>query len=399
LRERKLIMVPGPTNVPDRVMGAMLKPMIDHRSQEFKALFASVTENLKYLFQTEGDVFALTVSGTGGVECMIGNTVNAGDKVIIPVFGLFSERLKEAVSRRGGKPIELPSRWGAAPNADQIRKAVEEERDAKAIAIVYNETSTGVTVRDLPQIAEIAKEHNLLFLVDAVSILGGDMLPVDKWGVDICVTASQKCVACPPGLALFSISEKAWDVIEKTERPYYFDMVEMRRYAERKETPFTPALPLFFALDEALKMIREEGLENRFRRHGVCSGAFYEALEAMELAPFPDREVRSNTVIAFNKPNGVDNTEVRRIMSEQYGVVIAGGAGELKDAIFRIGCMGIVSETETLSTINALENALSKLGYPLEIGVGMEGGRRKLRSGMRHAMMSRRSVDHAFQTR
>ncbi len=376
----KLIMVPGPTNVPDRVMKAMLKPMIDHRSPEFKALYASVTENLRYLFQTESDVFVLTVSGTGGVECMVGNTVNPGDKIVVPVFGLFSERLKEAISRKGGRPVELPSRWGAAPTADRIKKTVEEERDTKAIAIVYNETSTGVSVRDLPEIGDIAKENNLLLLVDAVSILGGDELPVDKWGVDICVTASQKCVACPPGLALFSVSDRAWEVIGETERPYYFDMVEMRRYAERKETPFTPALPLFFALDEALEMISREGLENRFERHKGCSNAFYDALEAMGLAPFPDREVRSNTVIAFNKPSGIDNAEVRRVMSDRYNVVIAGGAGKLKDAIFRIGCMGIVSETETLLTVNALENTLTQLGHQVDRGAAMEAARRRFRT-------------------
>ena len=376
----KLIMVPGPTNVPDRVMKAMLKPMIDHRSPEFKALYASVTENLRYLFQTESDVFVLTVSGTGGVECMVGNTVNPGDKIVVPVFGLFSERLKEAISRKGGRPVELPSRWGAAPTADRIKKTVEEERDTKAIAIVYNETSTGVSVRDLPEIGDIAKENNLLLLVDAVSILGGDELPVDKWGVDICVTASQKCVACPPGLALLSVSDRAWEVIGETERPYYFDMVEMRRYAERKETPFTPALPLFFALDEALEMISREGLENRFERHKGCSNAFYDALEAMGLAPFPDREVRSNTVIAFNKPSGIDNAEVRRVMSDRYNVVIAGGAGKLKDAIFRIGCMGIVSETETLLTVNALENTLTQLGHQVDRGAAMEAARRRFRT-------------------
>jgi len=378
LMERKLVMVPGPTNVSDRVMRAMLKPMIDHRSRQFKALYESITENMRYLFQTEGDVFALTVSGTGGVECVVGNMVNRGDRIIVPVFGLFGERLKEAVLRRGGIPIELPVKWGTAPTADQIRKVAEKERDAKAIAVVHNETSTGVTVRDLPEIGEVARENNLLFIVDAVSILGGDELPVDKWGVDICVTASQKCVACPPGLALLSVSEKAWKVAEETERPYYFDMIEMRRYAQRSETPFTPALPLFYALDEALRMIHEEGLENRFKRHKTCGEAFYAAVEAMKLEPFPDRNVRSNTVIAFNKPQGIDNVEVRRLMNDRYGVFIAGGAGKLKDAIFRIGCMGIVSEAETLQTINALESALTDLGYGVERGAGIEAARRKL---------------------
>lgn len=371
-------MVPGPTNVPDRVRRAMIKPMISHRSSEFRKLYDSLTENMRYLFQTQGDVYILTVSGTGGVECIIGNTVNPGDKIIIPVFGLFSERMKEAIIRRGGEPIDLQFTWGTAPTADRIKEAVEVEKDAKAIAIVYNETSTGVTVRDLPEIGRIAKENDLLLIVDAVSILGGDELPVDKWNIDICVTASQKCLACPPGLALFSISEKAWEIIEETQRPFYFDMAMMRSFSQKSETPFTPAIPLFYALDEALKIIREEGLKKRFNRHKICSEAFYEAIEAIELKPFPEEDARSQTVIAFRRPEGIDGTAIRKIMKEKYNVVIAGGAGKLKRSTLRIGCMGTVSETETLLTINALENALKNLGYNIESGSGIEAARRRL---------------------
>jgi len=375
----KLIMVPGPTNVPERVMRAMIKPMISHRSSEFRKLYRSITENMKYLFQTEGDVYALTASGTGGIECAIGNAVNPGDKVIVPVFGLFSERLKEAIVRRGGKPIIIQTRWGAAPKADEIKKAVESEKDAKAIAIVYNETSTGVTVRDLPEIGKIADENNMLLIVDAVSILGGDELPVDEWNIDICVSASQKCLACPPGLALFSISEKAWEAIEAVQRPFYFDMKMMRRFGEKDETPFTPAIPLFYALDEALEMIREEGLERRFSRHRICSEAFYEAVEALGLELFPEESVRSHTVITFRKPEKVDGDVLRRRMEKDYGVVIAGGAGKIREETLRIGCMGMISDRETIITINALENALKDLGYEAADS-GVEAARRKLRN-------------------
>ncbi len=379
MTEKKLIMVPGPTNVPDRVMKAMTKPMIDHRGPAFKAMFDSITENAKYAFQTRNDVYVLTVSGTGGLECVVGNAISPGDKVIVPVFGLFSGRAKKAVARRGGRVVELQSTWGTAPTASQIREAVEGEKDVKAVFVVYNETSTGVTVRELPEIGEITRENSLLLIVDAVSNLGGDDLPVDKWGVDIGVTASQKCLACPPGLSLFSVSPKAWEAIEKVEKPFYFDMVEMREFAKKKETPFTPALPLFYALDEALKMVREEGLENRIRRHRTCSEAFYAAVEALGLSPLPDKNVRSNTVIAFNKPEGVDNAKVRKTMDEQYNVVISPGAGKLKDAIFRIGCMGIISETETLQTIDALENALADQGYKFKKDSGLKAAHERFR--------------------
>jgi len=377
---KKLIMVPGPTNVPDRVMRAMIKPMISHRSSEFRELYDALTENMRYLFQTQGDVYILTVSGTGGVECVISNAINPGDKIIIPVFGLFSERMKEAIIRRGGHPIELSLKWGTAPTADQIKEAVEAEKDVKAIVIVYNETSTGVTVRDLPEIGRIAEKNDLLLIVDAVSILGGDELPVDKWNVDLCVTASQKCLACPPGLALFSVSEKAWEVIEETRRPFYFDLMMMRSFSQKSETPFTPAIPLFYALDEALKIIREEGLEKRFNRHKLCSEAFYDAIKAMELKPFPQENTRSRTVITFRKPESINGAAVRKIMEEKYGVVIAGGAGKLKEDILRIGCMGTISETETLLTVNALENALRDLGYNIEDGSGIEAARKRFRN-------------------
>jgi len=177
-------MLPGPTNVPDRVLRAMIKPIINHRGSEFHALYERVTENLKYVFQTRGDVFTLTSSSTGGIECAISNIINPGDKVIVPVFGIFSERLKEKVIRRGGEVIEVPVKWGEAPIVEQIEHAAEKENNVKAIALVYNETSTGVTVRDLPKIGKFSQEKGCLLIVDAVSILGGDNLPVDEWGVD-----------------------------------------------------------------------------------------------------------------------------------------------------------------------------------------------------------------------
>ena len=381
MEERKnLIMVPGPTNVPDRVTQAMTKPIINHRGPEFEALFDSYTENLKYAFQTKNDVFALASSGTGGVECVVDNIVNPGDGIIVPVFGLFSERLREKVFRRGGRVIELPIEWGNGPTAEQIAQLIEREKNVKAIVILYNETSTGVTVRDLPKIGRIARENDILFVVDAVSILGGDYLPVDDWGVDLCIAGSQKCLACPPGLAMVSVSKKAWSAIEKTAvRSYYFDLTLYREFGARQVTPFTPALPIVYALDEALKMLREEGLEERIQRHRTCAKAFYEAVEALGLTPFPDEKFRSNTVIAVNAPSGVDGDEVRKVMRERYRVVISGGVGKLKGSIFRVGCMGIISEAETISTINAFENALKEVKYPVEIGAGVEAAKQVFR--------------------
>jgi len=379
--KRNLIMLPGPTNVPDRVMRAMLKPIINHRGPEFSDLYNSIEENLKYVFQTKNDVYVLTASGTGGVNCAVGNTINPGDKVIVPVHGVFSERMKEKIVAQGGKPIELPLEWNEAPTAEQIAQVVKREKNVKAIAIVYNETSTGVTVRELPKIGKIAKDNNILFIVDAVSILGGDHLPIDDWSVDICITGSQKCLACPPGLSMVSVSSKAWEKVEKaTRRPYYFDLTAVREFAEKGHTPFTPALPIFYALDEALKMVQEEGLEKRIKRHATYAKAFYKAFETLKITSYPKEEVRSNTVIAINVPSGVDGAKVREIMKERYKVIVAGGMGKLKISIFRIGCMGTISEAEALATISAFEKALNDVKYPVKIGSGIEAARQVFHS-------------------
>jgi len=355
----------------------MMKPMINHRGPEFAALLSSISEGLKYVFETKEEVFVLTSSGTGAVECAMSNTINAGDKVIVPSFGYFSDRLQETVARHGGKVIDVPVEWGQAPTVGQIEEALKREKGVRLIAIVNNETSTGVTVRDLSEIAKIAVQNDALLMADSISILGGDYLPVDKWGIDLCVTGSQKCLACPPGLALIAVSKRAWDAIgKKTEKPpYYFDLPSIREHWLRKETPCTPAISLYYALDESLKMIREEGLEKRFQRYATCAKAFYNGFEAIGLKPYAAENVRSNTVIAVKLPSGVEVGQVRELMKEHYNIVITGGLGKIRQLILRIGCMGTISQAEVLTTINALENTLADLNCPIKIGAGTKAAR------------------------
>ncbi|KUO41701.1 MAG: hypothetical protein AVW06_00835 [Hadesarchaea archaeon DG-33-1] len=360
---KQLIMLPGPTNVSNRVMKAMARPIINHRGPEFKELYKQLIEKVRYAFQTRNDVFVLTSSGTGGVECSISNVLSPGDEVLVPVNGVFSQRLKEKVEFFGGKPIEVPIEWGKAATPEQLAAAAE-GHDIRAIAVVYNETSTGTTMRGLKEVRKISREYDALFIVDAISILGGDELPVDNWGIDLCITGSQKCLACPPGLALLSVSKRAWKVIEGVRsRAYYFDLSKMREFQKRLETPFTPALPLFFALDEALTMVQEEGMENRIERHRRCAQAFRDAMGELGLELFADERWRSNTVISVKNPLGIEDEKLRKLMRERYDVVIAGGIGKLNGKIFRIGSMGIISEREISETINALKGALKELGY------------------------------------
>lgn len=380
--ERRLIMLPGPTNVPDRVTRAMLKPIINHRGPEFEALYDSVSDGLSYVFETKQAVYVLTSSGTGAVECGISNIIDPGDKVIVPVFGFFSERLKEKVARHGGDVVEIPVEWGKAPTAKQVEVVVKREKKAKLIAVVSNETSTGVTVRELPEMARIAKENNILLMADSISMLGGDHLPVDEWNIDVCVTGSQKCLACPPGLAMISASERAWEAIQKKKikPPYYFDLSMIRDFASKKATPFTPAVSLYYALDEGLKIIKEEGLKNRYRRHATCAKAFYAGFDALGLKPYPAEDVRSNTVITVKVPSGIDGAKVRELLRERYRVVVADGLGKVQQLMLRIGCMGIVSEAEVLTTIMAFESALADLKHPVEFGAGIEAARRFFQS-------------------
>ncbi|MEN3017278.1 MAG: alanine--glyoxylate aminotransferase family protein [Candidatus Methanosuratincola petrocarbonis] len=370
----QLIMLPGPTNVPARVYSAMCKPMINHRGAEFHQLHSRVLENAKKVFQTENDLFVLTSSGTGGVECAASNFLLPGEKIVVPVGGTFGERLADAFRTYGANVVPIEVKMGSAPTAEQVREALARERDAKAVAVVYNETSTGTTVRELQRIGEVAKTSGALFIVDAISVLGGDVLPVDKWGIDVCITASQKCLATPPGLALISVSKEAWRLAERAKpRSEYFSLIKCRKFRDEKmETPFTPAVSLFFALDEALQIILETGLEKWIDRHKKASAAYYAAFAKMGLGFFAEEGSRSTVVIAINMPQGIAAKELREKLRTKYGVVVAGGFGPLKDAIFRIGNMGIVTPREVLTTISSVGAALEELGFSGGLGKGLE---------------------------
>lgn len=365
-KPKTLLMIPGPTNVSPRVMRALLRPLINHRGPAFHKLYEEIETGLQYLFQTKDPVIPLTCSGTGGMEFAISNIVRPGDKVLVPFYGFFCDRVCRAVEAYGGKPIRLDVPLGEAPRARQVEEALEKETSLRAVIIVSNETSTGVRVPELKDMAKATREHGSFFIADAISNLGGDSIPVDAWGIDLCVTVTQKCIGAPPGLALVSVSERVIEALKKeAPRTLYFSILEYLRYMrERWETPYTPSIPIFFALHEALKVVMEEGLEARFRRHRECALAFYRGLEKMGISAFPKVEdFRSNTVIAARKPEGIEMGKLRSLMEEKYGVIIASGLGQLRDSIFRIGNMGIVSKAIVTRTLEALNNSLSSLGY------------------------------------
>ncbi len=359
-------MLPGPTNVPNRVINAMLTPMINHRSDDFRKLYKDIVSKTQKVFETENDIVVLTTSGTGAVETSVVNLIKKDDVVIIPVNGEFSTRLADLIDNYGGKTIRINSPYGKNPSIEKIQEAFEKNSKVKALYVVYNETSTGTTLRYLSKLGDICKAHGAFFVVDAVSILGGDELPVDKWNVDICFTATQKALAAPPGIAPISISKEAKKyMIENPPASQYLNLKRyFKYYNDSFETPFTPAISLFYAYQEALNIILEEGIQNRIERHRKCANAFYSGLEALGFTPFADANSRSNVVIAVNYLPGIDDKRFRELISSKFKVLLAGGFGELKGKVFRVGCMGEVSSYHVMRTLSAISSSMSILGVP-----------------------------------
>lgn len=367
-------MLPGPTNVPNRVMSAMLTPMINHRSDDFRKLYKDIVNKTQTVFETENDIVVLTTSGTGAVETSVLNLIKKDDAVIIPVNGEFSTRLADLIDNYGGKTIRINSPYGQNPPIEKIEEAFEKNSNIKALYVVYNETSTGTTLRNLSKLGDLCKAHGAFFVVDAVSILGGDELPVDKWNVDMCFTATQKALAAPPGIAPISVSKEAKKyMIENPPPSQYFNLKRyFKYYNDSFETPFTPAVSLFYAYQEALNIIIEEGMQNRISRHRKCANAFYSGLEALGFTPFADADSRSNVVIAVNYLPGIDDKKFRELLSTKFKVLLAGGFGELKGKVFRVGCMGEVSGYHVMRTLSAISSSMSILGVqPIKDGLSV----------------------------
>jgi len=357
-------MIPGPTNVPDRVTNAMLTPMINHRGEEFHDLYRRVRIGCQKVFQTSNEIIVLSGSGTAGVDAAVGSIFSAGDSVVVPNFGEFSGRLGDSVSYTGARVLRPQSEMGDAPKIDEVEKALKSIDKVKALCVVFNETSTGVTWRKLTELGELARKYSALFVVDAISVLGGEDLPVDKLGADICIAGSQKCLAAPPGLAIVSFSSEAKHAMEGMKpRSQYFDIPKYFQFAENGETPSTPAVSLFFALNEALNMVLEEGIQNRFHRHELCARAFYAGFESLGLKAFAREEFRSRTVIGINYPPGIEDKKFRAMLDERFGVTIAGGFGKLKGSMFRVGSMGEINERMIAVTLDAIAQTLKSFEF------------------------------------
>jgi aspartate aminotransferase-like enzyme len=356
--------IPGPTPIPDEILNVLSRQMINHRGPEFAELIRRMTDILKEIFQTKGDVLILTGSGTGGMEAAIVNTLSPGDKVLVVSNGFFGERFADIAEIYGAQVERLRFEWGSAADPEAVRQALAKDPGVKAVLVTHNETSTGVT-NDLAAISNVVKEFEKLLLVDAISGLGAIDLPADAWGCDVVITASQKGWMVPPGLAMVSVSEKAWQAQAEARMPkYYWDFAKAKQFLDEKgQTPWTPAISMFFALAAALELFQQEGLQNILARHERVGSKAREVVKSLGLSLFPQDRCASNTVTAVKASEGLDVKKLLGILREEHDVVLSGGQQRLEGKIFRIGHLGYVSEEDMEAVGQALRIALPKAGF------------------------------------
>lgn len=365
MNEKHLLMIPGPTPVPERVLQAMAKHPIGHRSKGFTAIQAEVNAALKWLHQTEQcDVLSLTGSGTAAMEAGIINFLSKGDRVLCGCNGKFGDRWAEVSEAYGLNVERITAEWGKPLDVSAFQAALDAdtEKQIKAVIFTHSETSTGV-LNDLAGINAAVKAHGeALIIVDAVTSLGACSVPVDELGLDVVASGSQKGYMMPPGMGFVSVSPKAWTAYESANLPrYYLDLGKYRKAAAKDSTPFTPAVNLTFALQDALEMMQAEGLDAIFARHERLKTATRAAMQALGLNLLGADEVASPAVTAV-LPSQVGAEDVRGTMRKQFEIALAGGQDHLKGKLFRIGHLGFICERDTLTVVSSLEASLQMLG-------------------------------------
>jgi aspartate aminotransferase-like enzyme len=348
----------------------MAEPIIHHRHPEFREIFERVNVNLKYLFQTAEPVLTLACSGTGGMESTFVSLFSPGDTVIAVNGGKFGQRWVEMPRTFGLNAVEVKVEWGKAPTPDQVHAALKANPGAKAVYLVHSETSTG-TATDIESLAHVIRENSeALVCVDGITAIGAHEFRFDEWGIDVCVTGSQKGLMIPPGLAFVALSERAIAATETSTLPkFYFDLRRALKAHEQDDTPWTPAISLIIGVDSALQMIRAEGVENIWRRHARLATALREGVRAIGLKLFSDSPSFAVTPVWL--PEGVDWRSFNKTLKEKYGITVAGGQGDFSGKIFRISHLGYYDELDMMTVLSALEMTLFDSGHEFEIGSGL----------------------------
>ncbi len=369
------LMAPGPTPVPSQVLLAMAQPMIHHRTPEYEAIFVEVRAGLKKLFQTTEDVIPLTCSGTGAMEAAVVNTLSAGDKVAVVRAGKFGERWVEIARAYGLNVLEIVADFGDTVPVERVAETLAAHRDVRAVLTQHSESSTAV-LHDVKGYAAATRQTDAILIVDAVSSLGIADLPMDRWGVDVVVAGSQKGLMLPPGLAFCAFSERAWQHARRSTLPkYYFNLTEERRCLVKNEAHFTPAVSIVVGLREVFRMLEAEGLAQVFARHDRLARATRAGAESLGLRLFA-RANPSPALTAIISPDGVDSEKIVAAYSKDHNITIAGGQGEMKGKLFRLGHMGYAAEFDVVIALAALEQVLVGLGVPVDFGAGVRAAQK-----------------------
>jgi serine---pyruvate transaminase len=370
---KQYVMTAGPTPLPPEVSQVMAEPILYHRAPAFIDVYARCLERIKGVFQTDNDVLTFASSGSGAMESAVANLVRPGQPALVASCGKFGERWAELCEAFGAQLLHFEAGWGNRVEPDQLERVLAESPGVDVVFTTLSETSTGV-VNDVRALTEVAHRHDALLVVDAVSGLGAVPIPQDEWGVDVVVSGSQKALMCPPGLGFASVNARALERAAGQDHPtYYFDWA-LTAEGQRKEppdSPFTPAVTLFRALDVALGMIEREGLEQVFDRHRLLGSATREAARALELELFGPEDENANVVTAIKLPESIDGAKVPKLMRDKYGITIAGGQGQLKGKIARIAHCGYFGAFDIVTTVAAFEMTLRELGHSVELGSGV----------------------------
>jgi serine---pyruvate transaminase len=368
---KRYLLAPGPTPVPPDVLLAMAAPIIHHRSPDFLPVLDAAKKGLQWLYQTKNDVLILCSTGTGGMVGSVNNFFNKGDKVLVVNGGKFGERWTKICQAYDLDVEEIVVEWGYAVKPSLVEEKLKKNKNIKGVFVQASETSTGV-YHDIQALGSVVKQFDdTLFIVDAISALVAHDLRTDEWGIDVMIGGSQKGVMLPPGIAFVSVSEKAWKKAETSKMPkFYFNFKKERDNLAKNQTNFTSPVTLIIGLNESLKMLQAEGLENVFRRHEWLANATRKAVQAIGLELYP-RESPSNAVTAVMTPQGIDGQAVYKNLREKYGITAAGGQDKAKGKIFRIAHLGYADRFDVITAIAGIEMVLKGMGYPVKLGTGV----------------------------
>jgi aspartate aminotransferase-like enzyme len=376
---KQYLMTAGPTPLPPRVSQVMAEPITYHRAPAFVDVYERALERLPKVFKTGNDVLSFAASGSGAMESAVANLIVPGESAVVAAAGKFGQRWAELCDAFGADTVQLEFEWGEKVNPERVDEALGAlDRPVRALFTTQSETSTGV-VNDVRALAEVARSHNTILAVDAISGLGAVDLPQDEWGVDVVIGGSQKSLMTPPGLAFASVSERALAVAaENPGRRYYFDWAKTAE-GQREQpanSPFTPAVTLWRALDVALDLIFEEGLEEVFERHAILARAARAGIEAMGLERFGPDDPDANVVTVARMPDSIDGAAVPKLMRDRFGITVAGGQGLLKGKIVRIAHCGYYGAFDIVVALTGLEMAVRELGHDADPGAAVGAAER-----------------------